>query len=230
LKLWSLLSLSASLDLWQSDGTADSVRDLSINVNHGLQTPTPPTRHQAWVLDTFDIKPPDNVLCVEFERMQIQFDFLEIRKKAKPIKKVKANAEQFAIEEEMLLDLAPSFKGHGNVDELAHAVARMGDLPTLISRCFEPKLEIWDELGIVQKSPLPYSTQQKDPPIAGLEKYIIEQNGKVSGSKNGRTRHPTATIEILNAWLQANRDNLHPSNTQTVEIMNRTGLGRGGSD
>ncbi|KAH8754680.1 hypothetical protein F5882DRAFT_469304 [Hyaloscypha sp. PMI_1271] len=180
-QLWSLLSLSASLDLWQSDGTADSVRDLSINVNHGLQTPTPPTRHRAWVLDTFDIKPPDNVLCVEFERMQIQFDFLEIRKKAKPIKKVKTNAEQFDIEEEMLLDLAPSFKGHGNVDELAHAVARMGDLPTLISRCFEPKLEIWDELGIVQKSPLPYSTQQKDPPIAGLEKYIIEQNGKVNG-------------------------------------------------
>jgi hypothetical protein len=162
--------------------------------------------------------------------MQIQLDFLEIRKKAKPIKKVKTNAEQFDIEEEMLLDLAPSFKGHGNVDELAHAVARMGDLPTVISRCFEPKLEIWDEPGIVQKSPLPYPTQQQDSPIAGLGKYFIEQNGNVSGSKNGRTRHPTATIEILNAWLQANRDNLHPSNTQTVEIMNRTGLRRGGSD
>ena len=208
----------------------DSVPGLSINVNHCLQTPTPPTRHRAWVLDTFDIKPPDSVLCAEFERMQIQFDFLEIRKKTKPIKRVKTNAEQFDIEEEMLLDLAPSFKGHGNVDELVHAVARMGDLPTVISRCFEPKLEIWDEPGIIQKSPLPYSTQDQDPPITGLGQYIIEQNGKVSGSKNGRTRHPTATIEILNAWLQANRDNLHPSNTQTVEIMNRTGLRSSGFD
>jgi hypothetical protein len=161
--------------------------------------------------------------------MQIQFDFLEIRKKANPIKKVKTNADQFDIEEEMLLDLAPSFKGHGNVDELAHAVARMGDLPTVISRCFEPKLGIWDEPGIVQKSPLPSSTQQQDPPVTGLGQYIIEQNGKVSGSKNVRTRHPAATIEILNAWLQANRDNLHLSNTQTVEIMKRTGLKSSGS-
>ena len=116
--------LSASLDVWQNDDVADSIPDLSININHSLETRIPHSRNRAWELDNFDIRPPDSVQCAQFERMQIRFEFLEIPK-TKRAKRVKPDSTKIDTEEEMMLDSELTLSAHREIDELAHVVREM---------------------------------------------------------------------------------------------------------
>jgi hypothetical protein len=223
-----LLSLSASIDIWQNDGTADSVPDLSININvkHGLQNPIQPARKRAWTHDNFDTKPPDSVFCADLEKIQIRFDFLEIQKTTRRVKKAKS-AAQPDIEEEMLLDIAPPFDAHGDMDELFHTIAEMRGLSSIIEQCFQPVQGFGEDPDLLQSLHLPSLPQHDSLSTPREVEDILDQQRNGNEVKNGRPRHPKAATEILNSWLQANRDNLHPSTGQIVEIMSRTGLSRG---
>lgn len=225
-----MLSLSASLDVWQNDGSAGPAPDVSINFNYGLEIPTPQTQHRAWVLDNFDIKPPDSVLCADFERMQIQFNFLQILKKPKRVKRVKLDAGEIEVQDEMLLDAARDPGTYGYLDGLAHTVAMMGSLSSIVEQCFDQKLDFDDDPGLLRQLHFPPMARYLDDPTSAFRQDILGENGKGNGNKNGRPRHPKATVETLNAWLQANTGNLHPSNAQTLDIMQKTDLSRSRSD
>jgi hypothetical protein len=217
--------LSASFDVWQNDDAADSIPDLSININHGLETRTPHSRNRAWELDNFDIKPPDSVLCAQFERVQIRFEFLEIPKKAKCVKRAKPDTTKFDAEEEMLLDFELTLGTHREMDELAHVVEEMRGLSGLIARCFEPQLEVDDEPNLLQRTPLstlvPRGSDLESPSVQALAESI-SGNGR---SNRVRIRqHPKAAIEILSAWFQAHTDNPYPTKTEKLELVRNTGL------
>jgi hypothetical protein len=223
-KLWSHLSLSASLNPGPIGSSADSVPDLSINLNHDLDTPMQQARQRAWELDTFDIKPPDSVLCAEFERMQIQFDFLDIRKKPKRVKTVKSGSTELDIEAEILLDSAVDSVAQWGIGELGHTVDRMRGLPGLIQGFFVPELEFGGGPDLLQQVHVHSSTQDQEP----FKSVTIENDGPGSaiGKSKGKKkpRHPKAVIDHLNAWLEAHPNNLYPSKDEKLELASQKNM------
>jgi hypothetical protein len=201
----------------------DSPPGLSININHGTEMPAPLARNRAWILDTFDIKPPDSVLCAEFERLQIRFDFLEIRKKAKRAKKNEPAVADDYIEEEMLLDdPGVSFSPHGNMGELAHVVEAMGDLSSRVEQCFQPPLGFGEDPDLLQRHPLQLPHQNQIFAAPNLVQDIAKSDCEKDRGKN--RRHPQVAIDILNAWFQAHADKPYPSKEEKSELARKTGL------
>jgi hypothetical protein len=224
-KLWSQLSLSASLDVWQTDDSTDLARDLSIKINHGMEPSNPQTRNRAWTLDNFDTKPPDSALCAKFEGMQIQFDFLDIRDEVKSSKRVKSDAAGFDAKELMLLDSAPNSDSHDKTNDLTHAIERMKSLPSLIEQCFGSRVDSNDHSAPIQQFPLSYWGQDQASHILRQTWDVVEiplEKEKSLGSK--RSGHSKETIETLNVWLEAHKRNPYPSTAEKQELMRRTGL------
>jgi hypothetical protein len=193
-----------------------------------LETLIPQTQYRVWTLENFDIKPPDSVICAEFERMQIQFNFLTIQEKAKRVKRVKSDAAQFDTGQElMLLDLAPGSGGHGSMNELACAVEEMQGLSGLIERYFDSRLGHKD-----QPAPFPQPwvftfDENRDSHGSSLVRDAVEHD---TSTANKRSKHSSEAIEILNGWLQAHASNPYPSNAEKLELIEGTGLKRCESD
>jgi hypothetical protein len=223
-KLWSHLSLSASLDPGPIDSSADSIPDLSININRGLDTPMQQARQRAWELDTFDIVPPETVLCAEFERMQIQFDFLDVRKKPKRVKTVQSGSTELDIEAEMLLDSAMDSVVQGSFDELAHNVDRMRGLPGLIRGFFVPELEFGGDPDLLQQGHVHSSTQDQEPfkPVSIADDGPGSAIGRSKGKK--KSRHPKAVIDLLNVWLETHPNKLYPSKVEKLDLASQTNI------
>jgi hypothetical protein len=223
-KLWSQLSLSASLDIWQNDDPAKIARDLSININHGMEPPIPQTRNRAWALDNFDMKPPESVLCAEFERMQVQFNFLDVREQAKPVKRVKADIGGFDIQEAMLLELAPESDTNGTTNELEHAVEGMKGLPGPMERFFESWPGSASHSAPLQQPPVSLDPDQDSDTPTSIQGTAEQLPGKENGNGSKSSVHPKETIEILKGWLEAHISNPYPSMSEKQELMRRTGL------
>ncbi|KAE9377457.1 hypothetical protein N431DRAFT_541237 [Stipitochalara longipes BDJ] len=223
-QLWSLLSLSASLDVWKNDGRRDSSPDLSINIKHGVEIPTPQTRHRAWILDTFDIRAPDSILCAAFECLQIRLDFFEIRKKAKRARIGKPVVTEFDIEEEMLLDVPLGFNTYQTTDELAHVVESMGGLSSMIEQCFQPSLGFGKDPDLLQQHHSHLFDQDQITAAPILVQDIIKPDRENGKGKN--RRYPQAKIDILNAWFQAHANRPYPSKDEKLELARKTGLSR----
>jgi hypothetical protein len=223
-KLWSHLSLSASLDPGPIDSSAASGPDLSINISRGLDTPMQEARQRALKLDTLDIKPPESVLCAEFERMQIQFDFLDVRKKPKRVKTVKSGSTELDIEAVMLLDSAVDSVVQGDFDEFAHTVDRMRGLPGLIQGFFVPELEFGGNPDLLQQGHVHSLMQDQEP----FKPVSMEDDGPGSaiGTSKGKkkSRHPKAVIDILNAWLGAHPNKLYPSRVEKLDLASQTNI------
>lgn len=221
--MWSHLFLSTSLDILQSDDIhGEPAPDFSITINHGLEISTPQPQRRAWVLDTFDIKPTDSVLCAEFERLQIQFDFLGIQEKAKRVKRTKTDTAETDIEEEMLLGFASEVDTKGHTNELTHIVEEMKGLSGTIALLFEPLLGSCGEPDLLQHSLLTSLDQARVLPSPGPVQDIICPNENVLSGK-GRS-FPKAVTEILNAWFEEHKENPNPSKEGKLEIGRKTGL------
>lgn len=223
-KLWSHLSLSTSLEPEPIDSSADSVSHLSININRALDTSVQQARKRAWELDTFDIIPPESVLCAKFERMRIQFDFVEVQEKPKRVKTDKSGSTELDIEKEILLDFAVNSVVKGDFDDLAHTVDRMRGLPGLIQGFFVPELDFGGDPDPLQQVHLHSSTQNQEPfkPISIGYDGPGSAIGKSKGKK--KSRHPKAVIEILNAWLEAHPNKIYPSKAQKLELASQTDM------
>jgi hypothetical protein len=228
-KLWSQLSILASLDIWQSDDPASLANDLSIKINHGEEGPIPQIRRRAWTLNNVDIKPSDSVLCAGVERVQIQFNFLDVWEKVKLGKRVKSDTVEFDAQEVMLLDFPPDVDSNDNTDELAHTVEGMKGLSGRIQECFDSWLNsnglISDghsalhqpslsSVGEAQTFHTPCQARDSVEARSGKE--------KIHGIK--RSGHSKETIETLNVWLSAHRSNPYPSVAEKRELMRTTGL------
>lgn len=223
IQFWSLLSLSASLDIWQHAGIISST-NLSINIKHGVEIPTQQTRHRAWDLDTFDIKPPDIILRAEFERLQIRFDFSEMRKKAKRVTIGEPVVADDDAEEVMLLDLDVGCNLHESMDELKNTVESMGNLPNMIEQCFQPLLGFGDDPDLLQQADSQLLHQDRVPPPPNTKQDTVKPNVKNDRSKS--RRHPQATIKVLDTWFQAHADKPYPSKDEKSELTRETGLSK----
>jgi hypothetical protein len=189
-----------------------------------MEIPIQQTGHRAWDLDTFDIKPPDSVLCAEFERLQIRFDFCEIHKKAKRATIGHTVVADNDVNEVMLLELNVDFSPLESIDELTKCVKIMGDLPSMIEQCFQPLLGSGVDPDLLQQ----YLSNSSNQDLTFAAPDPVQRIAK-SDVKSGRgqsRRHPQAAIEILGAWLQAHADKPYPSKDEKSELARKTGLSK----
>jgi len=219
-KLWSQLSLSTSLDVWQN--SADHFPDISIHLNYGVEHACPQAVQRGWTLDTLDFTPPDSVLRAQLERVQIQFIFSEIQKKQPVAKRIKSGHTLHDDQDVMLLDFSEHFDD-GNVTEFAHAVEDMKGLSGLIKGCFESKPDVDEDPDLLLASSLPRLDHWRE-----FSSHVQAQDSVDNESTNEssleRKRLPKAAVEIMERWLQLHACNPYPTRTEKLELKRMTGI------
>jgi hypothetical protein len=112
--------------------------DISIAIKRGTEPQMLQAGSRALLAENVDIKPPESVLCADFERLQIQFNFLSTHDKqpaaAKRIKSGSAEPEEV---DEMLFDLSSDVRG-SHLEELEVVVGGLKSLSDTIKSGFAP--------------------------------------------------------------------------------------------
>jgi hypothetical protein len=227
LKLWPQLSLSTSLDIPKLK-VEDRQPDILIAIKRGIEPQMSQAVPRVLLSENVDIRPPESVLCAEFERLQIQFRFFSIQGKQPPVaKRVKSGSAELEIVDEMLFDLSSDHRG-SHLEELEDVVGGLKGLSDTIKRGFGPPKPVNEML-------LGLSSNLHKGRLEGLEDIVGVVNRPPDAIPNypyttitGKCRrYPKETIEILKGWLEANAKNPYPSEDQKGEMMRRTGLSRG---
>lgn len=198
---------------------------MSIYINHAISSPE--TEPKPWLLDNIDIKAPDSVLCAEFERLNIQLRFHQIRKKARMTsKRVKPSLPKQSSPESMLLGYISGLEDDARLTFFENVAAVLPEeLSSSIAKCFdESKVH-----GAEYPSKLPDQV-----PCSSNDKVLGQREKSVSSAitavdapqRRKRQRYPKETVAKLQAWLDAHPGNMTPSNAERMELMKQTGLER----
>jgi hypothetical protein len=110
--------------------------DISIAIKRGTEPQMLQAGPRALLVENVDIRPPESVLCADFERLQIQFNFLSTHDKQPPAKKIKSGSAT-SEEDEMLFDLSSDAHG-SHLEELEDVVGGLKSLSDTIKSNFAP--------------------------------------------------------------------------------------------
>jgi hypothetical protein len=155
--------------------------DISIAIKRGTEPRMLQIGPRALLVENVDIRPPESVLCAEFERLQIQLNFLSTQDKqpsaAKRIKSGSAESEEM---DEMLFDLSSDAR-RSHLEELEDVVGGLKSLSDTIKSSFAPPGPVhemlfsqcqqhgsatYEQLG---KSNMPLPEIEQDRPTCGQE-------------------------------------------------------------
>jgi hypothetical protein len=136
-KLWPQLSLSTLLDVPRTK-MASRQPDISIAIKRGTEPQMLQTGLRALLEENVDIRPPESVLCADFERLQIQFNFLSTQdKQSAAAKRVKSGSADPEEVDKMLFDLSSDARG-SHLEGLEDAVGELKSLSDTIKSIFAP--------------------------------------------------------------------------------------------
>lgn len=221
MKIWSELSLSASLEVPQLSQIPTS--SFSIFLNHADFLPE--TEPKAWLLDNIDIRAPRSVLCAEFERLGIQMRFQNIRKKSRTTsKRLKSISPDPDSPESMLLEYVQGLEGDSRrafYKSLTDVLPK--DLSSSIAKCF-------DDFPATASRPLPHSIDQPSQPSTTNTMRTVPAmppNATRPLTQTGLSnRFPKQIVDKLQGWLDRNIGKTSPTNDEKLELMELTGLKR----
>lgn len=203
-KLWPQLSFSTSLDFPAQDCTESVSNNLLLHLNHSTDTSNTNLYPRGWSLDDVSCKPPDSVLCAEFEILQMDLEFnssnkvdqIMIEDVKESTKKLKSSADVIS-SDEMLLG-PQTLRGPNafrNLDQTIHGLSK---LSTYIA-----------ELFVQPESDLSLSSSTALPPDFSR------------GSKNSFSVEAT---HILQSWVDSHLDRRYPSRKVKNDLAMRTSL------
>ncbi|KAK2625361.1 hypothetical protein QTJ16_005730 [Diplocarpon rosae] len=221
LKLWQRLFLSTSLDLFPE---APNTRQpqISILLQDTVQPQGTREEQAAWLGGSTDLKPPDSVVCWEFERLHVRLDFLRIQRVPQNMKDLaSANEELFA---EMLFDVpVESIAFPTNHLELLESAANeLKILPEKMANYFgfvnaaESESRPWTLDKIVESI--------KEGSIASIiasGKIFVAEN-----PKDRKGRFSVKVVETVRTWLVSHPSCPYPTAKEKQQIMVQTGLNR----
>jgi len=226
-KQWAQLCLSASPECL-SDVPSFRVPQLSIHLNNS----TKPSDHEedlaAWI-GNIDVNPPSGVVCAQFERLHVSFNFVPIRDS----KVVNVPAPSPLIRPQspdiMLLDLpiddtVPMALQQAGTHRLEQAVESLKGLPGQVASCFSLPDPTMFDLKL-----LPNAPSLTSGPRTNLDEVSVSVSAP-DESARGKTkskRIPEKARQILDAWVEAHGDNLYPSREEKEKLMSATGLKKG---
>jgi hypothetical protein len=144
-KLWPQLSLSTLLDVPRTK-MANRQPDISIAIKRGTEPQMLQTGLRALLVENVDIRPPESVLCADFERLQIQFNFLSTHDKQPPaVKRIKSGSAQSEEVDEMVFDHSPDVRG-SHLEELEDVVGGLKSLSDTIKSSFAHPRPVYERL------------------------------------------------------------------------------------
>lgn len=137
MKPWKQLFISTSLEI-----LPEHLDGRQPHISFGLKQSTRPLGREenfaAWLGGSIDVNPPDGVICWDFERLQIQFNFLRIQKRPPSIKRAGSSRARSESLDSMLLDIPEDNVGlrGTRLDYLENVVDGLRTLPSQISSYF----------------------------------------------------------------------------------------------
>jgi len=203
-----------SLDIPRKDDLGERIADISIHINHDMESSVPKNPPRACMLDNIDVKSPDNTLCASFERLQIQFNFLPVQKKLLQAKRLKPDVVE-SRQDMMMLDLQE--QPNDDLRVLENVVGDMfQDLSNSMLRCFD-----WaapQSLNL-QTDTVQYSKQRSNGTVNNSPEAGYRQQ---HGVKRGA--FPPEVTNILKTWIRTHSNSLSATKEDMQELMNKTGL------
>jgi hypothetical protein len=144
-KLWPQLSLSTLLDIPRIK-MANRQLDISIAIKRGAEPQMLQAGPGASLVENVDIRPPESALCADFERLQIQFNFISIHdKQPRTAKRIKSGPAKPEVVEEMVFDLSSDARG-SHLEELEDTVGGLKGLSDTIKSGFGPPGPVHEKL------------------------------------------------------------------------------------
>ena len=174
---------------------------------------------KAWLLDNFDIKAPESVLCAEFERLQIRLDFHQILNRSpRAVKRVKPCLQDAVSPDMMLLDCSSGLEEDFYHKSFDQAVEGLSDR---LSNSIANIENSADSLSVLRKRLLLENKvfYQKVPTKTAVLRNT--QTGKLSGKRNP---FPEETRDKLNAWTNLHSRNLNPTVHDKIDLEKETKL------
>jgi hypothetical protein len=224
IKLWSQLPLSVSLEISQLDQPRKAQFDLSILLSESSSNSTAHPR--GWILDNVEVRVPQSVLSVRFDKLQVWLDFHTLQEISSPVSRVlKTHHDEL---DSMLLDEFTDLdKSHFKVFE--EAVDRLThSLPSLMASCLgqldiplpEHGTTLLNSIAIPPSLPLQRGPRSAAPPRS------VAQSTHKTNKLNSKHLLPKEAKDKLQAWLDRNADHPYPSSEEKLRLMEETGLQR----
>lgn len=198
-KLWSLLSLSASLEIPLSTGDRLDILTLRISPSTPLRPSTPPKiQTRAWFSGNMTTSPPSSVTCAKLQAIRIRLDFLSIPDNLKGT--TKRSRPTLDTADTMLLVDQLHMPSNTHVQTLNEVVKSMSSLSDSMATCYYQEIT---------------SASCRERSVA-----IPKAAGRRS------IKFPQEIKDILVEWVEKHNDNPYPSAAEKLELMERTGLER----
>ncbi len=204
-KLWSVLALSPSLDTPNISETGKGL--FAIKINPNVPTSSANSDLRPWFLQNTDVRPPKSVPFAKLEKLHIKLDFLTLPQKTKStVKRNKVTSVAREPADEMLLDVSSKPDSATNLKGLEEAVASLKGLSDLIASRFKQDKDEHPQLA--------HNIDDAGVPV------VIGRRGATFSK---------AITDVLKDWLSSRLQNPQRTETDTIELMRRTGLQRGRS-
>ena len=194
---------------------------------HPQTTSSSPSPASGIPLRTIDVKAPESVLCVEFERLQIHLNFHTLTE-SRPTKRTKTVAEEPKSTVMMLLDSSLSANENMHLEDFEEAVHpfSLGRSKSIAACINNPQVKgIAPNLHLVVQGPI-LSVSTGHPENRGLDP--LNQSTFESRNKGIRKlkakRLPSAATDTLKAWFERNSNNPYPTKEEKQQLMQQTSL------
>ncbi|PVH81768.1 hypothetical protein DL98DRAFT_570905 [Cadophora sp. DSE1049] len=225
-KPWNQLSLSASLEFFP-DMPSVRVPHLSIHLNNSTKPPEHEEGFAAWI-GNIDVNPPPGVVCAQLDRLQIQFNLMPSKEgvsASAPAPSPLLRPESLDI---MLLDLPldtlPTPMQDADSVNLEQAVEILKSLPSQVANCFglsDP--DLFDDERLLKDS-----SASRDRKSYRKNETVSLSAPHESDSEKAKSnkRISEKARGVLDAWVDAHRDNLYPTMEEKEQLVVATGLKR----
>ncbi|RKF62601.1 putative Bgh-specific protein [Erysiphe neolycopersici] len=128
-EIWSKLSLCTSLHIPEKHPLQAEDADFSLSINRGIGNNSP----ESTILENLNVRPPDNILHVSFECLDIQLRFIFKDSKNKKAKLLPVNSY---VSEEILLENPLTFGKNSQSQKLQSLNRDLSDLSALTTLSF----------------------------------------------------------------------------------------------
>lgn len=185
----------------------------------------------AWI-GNVDVNPPPGVVCAQFERLHVSFDFVPIQDSKAlsvpaPSPLIRPQSPDIMLLDLPIDDTVPMAVQQAEIHHLEQAVESLKGLPGQVASCFGlPNPNMFDLKLLPNAHSLTSGTRTN---LDEVSVSVSAPNESARGKTKSKKRIPEKSRQILDAWVEAHGDNLYPSREEKEKLMFATGLKKGKS-
>ncbi|CZT44860.1 uncharacterized protein RSE6_16063 [Rhynchosporium secalis] len=236
---WNQLILSPSLKLPPED-PSDLSSHFSVYIKNSIKPPQNSDGLAAWIGD-IDVTPPPAVLCLELEKIQMQFDFRPIHppfivEVIEEIGMTEETPTEFEAFDDMLLE-SPLRSPHlSSADTKLSAKAEAQSLEKAVEGLKGLAKQVEGLFGTLRSSTFEMHSPSRlasrarktecKPENDAISADIPAPGMSTDGDSKKKATIFEHAVGVLDSWFCAHGNNLYPTMEEKTELMVETGLSR----